>query len=106
MIPSLEEIRSQCRIDSDDDQEDKLLTIYAKAARSKAQHFVNRTLYDESVPDSDPDGQAIVDDIKLAMLLLVGHWYENREPVNIGNISTTLPYGFEALLEPYRIFPM
>jgi hypothetical protein len=33
---------------------------------------------------------------------LVAHWYENREPGNIGNITTVLPMGVEALLRTKR----
>jgi uncharacterized phiE125 gp8 family phage protein len=41
--------------------------------------------------------------IRQALLLLIGHFYQNREPVNIGNITTPLPYAVEALLQPYVI---
>ncbi|MFA5897938.1 MAG: head-tail connector protein [Hyphomicrobium sp.] len=40
--------------------------------------------------------------IKQAMLLLIGHWYANREAVNVGNIVTPLPFAVDALLELYR----
>lgn len=40
--------------------------------------------------------------IKHAILLLVGHWYANREAVNVGNITTELPLAVDALLRPYR----
>jgi uncharacterized phiE125 gp8 family phage protein len=33
-----------------------------------------------------------------AMLLLIGHWYENRESVLIGTISKPLEFGVQALL--------
>jgi uncharacterized phiE125 gp8 family phage protein len=36
--------------------------------------------------------------IKQAILLLVSHWYENREPVNIGNIVNKIPFAVESLL--------
>lgn len=49
------------------------------------------------------DGQAL-ERIRQAMLLLVGHWYENRESVNVGNIVNELPMGVEALLFPLRVF--
>jgi len=42
---------------------------------------------------------------KQAMLLLIGHWYEHRESVNIGNITSVLPQGFEMLLWPDRVVP-
>jgi uncharacterized phiE125 gp8 family phage protein len=45
----------------------------------------------------------IPDEIRMAILLLVGHWYENRETVNVGNLTTELPFTVEALLSPYRV---
>ncbi|HYH39911.1 MAG TPA: head-tail connector protein [Azospirillum sp.] len=41
--------------------------------------------------------------IKHALLLLISHWYENRAPVNIGNIVSALPMTVDALLAPYRV---
>lgn len=40
--------------------------------------------------------------IKSAILLLVGHWYFNREAVVIGTTPTELPMAVSALLAPYR----
>jgi uncharacterized phiE125 gp8 family phage protein len=40
--------------------------------------------------------------LRQAILLLVGHWYANREAVNVGNITTALPMSVEALVAPYR----
>ncbi len=40
--------------------------------------------------------------IKQAILLMVGHWFANRETVNVGNIVSELPFGATALLAPYR----
>jgi uncharacterized phiE125 gp8 family phage protein len=37
-----------------------------------------------------------------AAKLLLGHLYENREAVNIGNITTELPFGVLALIDTYR----
>jgi uncharacterized phiE125 gp8 family phage protein len=39
--------------------------------------------------------------LKHAMHLLIGHWYANREAVNVGNITTELPLGAKALLAPF-----
>lgn len=46
----------------------------------------------------------VPEDIKLACAMLVAHWYKNREPVNIGNLTTELQFTVEALLASYRIF--
>lgn len=43
---------------------------------------------------------------KQALLLLIGHWYENRETVNIGNIKTELPFTVKALLDLNRVVPI
>ena len=42
--------------------------------------------------------------VKAAIKLLVGHWFENRAAVNVGNLVTDLPRGVDALLWPYRSF--
>ena len=40
--------------------------------------------------------------IRAAALLLIGHWYEHRSAVNVGNITSTLPFAVDALLAPFR----
>lgn len=40
--------------------------------------------------------------IKQAALLLIGHWFEHREAVIIGQNTNALPMGVDALLAPFR----
>jgi uncharacterized phiE125 gp8 family phage protein len=40
--------------------------------------------------------------LRHAVLLLVAHWYENREPVELGSPTTPIPADVSALLAPYR----
>jgi uncharacterized phiE125 gp8 family phage protein len=48
-------------------------------------------------------GMGVVpEDLKHAILLLVGHWHLNREAVNVGNTVTEVPLAVDALLQPYR----
>jgi len=49
------------------------------------------------------DALAVPQAIKQAILLLVGHWYENREATIGGTMQHELPFAVEALLWPYRI---
>lgn len=42
--------------------------------------------------------------IRQACLLLIGHWYANREAVNVGNVATQLPLAVEYLLANHRSF--
>lgn len=37
-----------------------------------------------------------------AAKLMIGHWFANREAVNVGNITSELPMAASALLAPYR----
>jgi uncharacterized phiE125 gp8 family phage protein len=39
---------------------------------------------------------------QLPILLLVGHWFENREAVVIGTISSDLPMGVQAMVDTLR----
>ncbi len=44
------------------------------------------------------------DDLKHAILLLIGHWYANREAVNVGNITSEVPLAVASLIQPYQRF--
>lgn len=50
-------------------------------------------------------GAACPEPIRQWMLLQVGHWYRNRESVNVGNIVNTMPYA-DGLLDRYRIWSL
>ncbi|WP_395240106.1 head-tail connector protein [Escherichia coli] len=104
MKPSIQELRYQCRIDSDDDAEDVMLELYLNASLKHSEKIVNRHLYDDAVPEDDPDGLVIDDDVKLALMLLVSHWYENREPVSHDSVNT-IPFGVEEILKQHRKRP-
>ena len=54
-----------------------------------------------AVNNSPADGD-IPAPIVIAIKLLVGHWYANREPVAAGNFKE-LPFTVDALLAPYRV---
>ena len=44
--------------------------------------------------------------IRQAILLMVGHFYENREAVVVGTISSPLPMGVKSLLSKERVMPV
>ncbi|EKO4983783.1 phage gp6-like head-tail connector protein [Escherichia coli] len=103
----LDVVKQHCRIDTDFTGDDALLEIYTGAAARYVQKWTRRTLYETQSSagySEDPDSILLTADIKAAMLLLIGHWYANREAVNIGNITTAVPFAIEALLQPYRIY--
>ncbi len=47
------------------------------------------------------DAASVPDPIKQAVLFLVSHLYENREPVIVGTISSALPFAVDSLLSPF-----
>lgn len=53
-------------------------------------------------PNYSVTGPGVPDDLRQAILMLLGHWYENRETVNIGNITSELPLSVEAVISGYR----
>lgn len=84
---SLDEVKHQCRIEHDD--EDGLLVVYINAAKTYAQSWIDDEL-DEENPAQ-----------KQALLLLIGHWYVNREAVNADS-QLPIPHGFDAIMQRYR----
>lgn len=48
---------------------------------------------------------AIPQPLTQAVLLLVGHWYEQREAVLVSAISKDVEFAVHALCAPYRLFP-
>lgn len=49
-----------------------------------------------------PAKTTVPDPLKVAIMLMAGNWYEQREAVVIGTISSVLPMGVTALIAPYR----
>lgn len=100
-------VREHCRIDEDDNSEDSLLSIYSGAAKKYVERWTRRKLYQANTDpgfDSDENRMLLDDDIRMAMLLLIGHWYANREAVSIGETASEVPMAVSALLQSYRIY--
>ena len=103
--PSL--VRSHYRIDDDFTGDGNLLEIYTGAAARYVETWTRRKLYktnDEPGFADDADRLLLNDDVRTAMLLLIGHWYANRESVVVGETAAQVPFAVEALLQPYRIY--
>jgi len=107
MLLKLSEIKLQLRLEDDYTEEDELLTVIGSAVQARTVSFLNRTLYaaDAGVPDTDPDGLVMTDDIRLGMLLLATHFYENRSSVSEVE-KTEMPQSFTWLVGPYRFIPL
>ncbi len=84
--------------------EDGYIEGLVAAAAQAFNDQTNRLLVDPDTPLPEPVGNALrpTKAIEQGMLLLVGHWYVNREDVVIGTIATALPQATRFLWQPYR----
>lgn len=100
---TLEQVKYQCRIDHD--AEDRLLMMYINSAYRAVETFTDKQLFFDEIPsDVDKDRSILLDyDINQACLMLIAHWYANRETVanNMVNVAQ-MPFAVEFLLSPYR----
>ncbi|EGT5209063.1 phage gp6-like head-tail connector protein [Cronobacter sakazakii] len=102
-----EKVKHHCRIDAVSSAEDDWIETNIKAAARHVEKSTRRKLYDDNGDPlylADPDALLYGEDIEMAMLMLIGHWYANRETVSVGSTTSTLDFSTEALLQPYRIY--
>ncbi|VVE28280.1 hypothetical protein PPN31114_03517 [Pandoraea pneumonica] len=88
---------------------DPHVELLAKAAQRKIENDTGRKLYpaEEKLPEDAPESaMAVTEDVRVAMLMLIGHWYEHREAVGDGAQLYTVPLAYEALVGPYRWFSL
>jgi uncharacterized phage protein (predicted DNA packaging) len=85
-------------------EEATLLELYADAAEEQIEVDINRPL-SELIPEGE---SSYPKKIKLAVLLLVGHWYRNREAFStvemkeVPKTYNTLVASFRDFAKPYR----
>jgi len=121
---TLQVIKEHCRLELDESEEDSLLKVYGRAAWRLVESRSGRKLFEVVPPEGATEDQLndevflrtllppgspenalpVTDDVRVAMLLLVAHWFKNREAVTEANNSGTkdLPLAFAALVDPYR----
>lgn len=94
--------KNHLRVDGSD--EDALIKLYLDAAVNTFETWTNRQLVADADPLPDPVGNALhaTRSIDQGVLLLVGHWYANRESTVIGSISAEMPMATRALWMPHR----
>lgn len=97
---TLDEAKHQCSLELDFTEVDTYLQLLINAAVNKVENSLNKRLVAEGSVTTEGD-QLITPALKMAILLLVGHWYTNREAVVTGTIVTTVPLAYESLISPY-----
>lgn len=89
MSVSLTLAKAHLRVEHND--EDDLIQHYIDAAMAWVVRYTGDN-YD-----------VYIIELEQAQLLLIGHWYETREAVNIGGSVAEIPFAVEALAGPYRL---
>lgn len=85
---TLQHVKNHLRIDGD--EEDEYLVHLIDAARVSIENDLRRTFEGEVPPP-----------VQHAALLLIGHYYENREEASAMSLHT-IPRASRSLLSPYR----
>lgn len=120
-------IKQQLRVEQDFTDDDALILHQAEAARRHVENVTRRTLV---LDDDDPTIQAyrarlvgqiengwldepvlqdgdpllVNADVVQAMLMLIAHWYENREAVQFSKVSYVTRLAVSELLNPYTVY--
>lgn len=87
-------VKMHLRVDGD--EEDALIGGYLAAAKAHVEQHCDRKLVE--VDPVEPEEMGLTADVEQAILLVVGHWYANREAVVTGTIATVIPLAVERLL--------
>lgn len=87
---TLSQVKAHLRIELDQTAEDEYLVGLEAAARIHAENVLRTTIDDNAG-----------ENIERAMLMLIGHWYRNRETVAASDLAK-VPLGFDELLAPER----
>ena len=88
MILTIEEVKAHLRIQHD--EEDELIEGFIAQAQAVAEDYC-RVQFEDTAPEP----------VRLAALLMVSHYYENRDNPD-RQVYMTMRIAFENLLYPYR----
>ncbi len=97
---TIQEVKSQLRLDTEDTSEDELLQLYLDASVELIETYLNRKVYESEIPEGS-QGLIFTKKMKIAQLLIVGDWYKNRENSQEKSL-TNIPLGVKELLLPNR----
>ena len=100
MIVTLDEVKTHLRIQHD--EEDEYLEGLIVQAQAAAENFC-RVTWPETITDEagNETEAAVPEPVRLAVLLFVGFYYENRDIPDMTTFKA-MRMAFENLLYPYR----
>lgn len=97
----LDLVKNHCNVDKFFLDDDKYLMTLIDVSKDTILAYIDQS--DENLAKIyDSDQQEFkVSPLVQAQLLLIGHFYTNREAVSFG-VPNKVPFGFEYLLQPYK----
>lgn len=104
---TIDKAKHHCNIEQEFTEDDDWFDVRIKAAVRYVENYTRRKMYYEEADPAyllDPDALLYGEDIETAMLLLIAHWYANREAVVVAATVVSLDFAVESLLQPYRIY--
>lgn len=90
------QVKAHLRLDPGFTDDDALIQGYIDGAVAHVEQHCDRKIV--TGDPSGPGEMAITKDVEQAVLLLVGHWYSNREGVVVGAVANQVQLGVERLL--------
>ncbi len=98
MVVTVDEVKTHLRIE-DDDEDSYIATLIAQA-QATAEDFC-RVSFEPEDPEGLEAAVPVPEPVRLAVLLMVSHYYENRDNPDRA-VYGTMRIAFENLLYPYR----
>ena len=93
---TLEQAKDHLRVDIDDD--DLYIVDLCDVAEASVANEIGTTLV------SQEQGGVLPKPLYQAILLMIGHLYDTREPVMVGVSVVKCPYTLDYLVAPYKIW--
>ena len=92
-------LKKNLNVDPDFVEDDEFIAALCMAAECAVENHISRPLSEVVEPSTGKLPPAI----KHAILLLVGHFYANRESVSFA-AGSEIPLGYQYLLQPYKSY--
>lgn len=95
---TLEEAKLHLRINPGDNSEDGLVGDIITAAREYCENYTGRVFVGD-------EAEEVPKMVKQAMLLLIAHWYNNREAVTVSNmIPREMEMAVRVMLNQFKVW--
>ncbi|MDE1466086.1 head-tail connector protein [Spartinivicinus poritis] len=92
-------VKKHLNIEDDITEDDAYVQVLTEAAIAHFESTTQRQLVKENPTDT---AVVITREIEIGLLMLIGHWYNNRESVVIGGVVSELPLSTQTIWNKYR----